>query len=329
MGWLRWPPAHFAALGVVLFALDHYAAPSTAPRPTVVITAARLEQLAADARRASKAAPDEGALVDRAIDEEILFSEALARGLDRGEQSVQWRLTQKMRFLHAGRGDTEDDACGDEGETGSDPELFRQAVALKLDQEDPVVRGFLVQKMRYLLKRTVSDRTPDDVELRAYLERHRDRYLQPAQVTFWHVFLSTDQRAAGLDREARQLLDRLSAQGTPPAEAVRLGDLFPLGAYRRAQSAPELARFFGPEFARAVLAVEPGAWDGPVRSAFGLHLVWVEETQPPRMPQLESVRSRVLADWTEERRTEHLAEEMRTLRAKYAVRVESRTGGQG
>jgi len=317
------------AIGAALFVIDRSVAPPVAARPTVVITAARLEQLAADARRASSAPPDEHALVERAIEEEILYSEALARGLDRDEQSVQWRLTQKMRFLSAGRAEKDDDACAGEGETGADPDLFRQAVALKLDEEDPIVRGFLVQKMRYLLKRAGGDRTPDDAALRAYLERHRDRYLQPAQVSFWHVFLASEQRGAGLDHDACELRDRLDAQPTPPAEAVRLGDAFPLGAYRRAQSAPELARFFGPEFARAILAVEPGAWAGPVRSPFGLHLVWVEETHPARMPQLDAVRSRVLAEWTEERRTERLAEEIRALRAKYAVRVASRTEGQG
>jgi hypothetical protein len=325
MRWWRWPPAHFVGIGIMLFAIERYAA-SPAPRPAVVITAARLAQLAADVRRESKATSDEQALVERAIEEEILYREALRHGLDRGEQSIRWRLTQKMRFLLGRHGE---EALGEDATAGSDEDLYRRAVALQLERGDPIVRGILVQKMRFLLKRSAGERPPDDAQLRAYLERHRDRYLQPARASFWHVFLAGEQRGAAVEREACRLLDRLSAQAIPPAQAVRLGDPFPLGTYQRAQSAQDVTRLFGPEFARAVLALEPGSWAGPVRSSYGLHLVWVEETQPAHMPRLEAVRPRVLAGYIEERRNERLVAEMHALRAKYTVRVEPYAGGQG
>lgn len=327
MRWWRWPPTHFVGIGIALFAIERYTAPSVAPRPAVVITAARLAQLAADVRRESKAAPDAQALVDRAIEEGILYNEALARGLDRGEQSIRWRLTQKMRFLLE-KG-AEDRSASDAAVPGADTDLFRQAVALRLDRDDPIVRGILVQKMRFLLKRSANERPPDDADLRAYFERHRDRYLQPARASFRHVFLAQGQRGAAIDRDARMLFDRLRAQATPLKEAAALGDPFPLGTYLRAQSAQDLTRLFGPEFARTVLALEPGSWAGPVRSPYGLHLVWVEKTEPAHVPRFEVVRSRVVAECIEERRKERLAEEMRALRAEYVVRVEPYTGGQG
>ena len=320
MRWLRRPPVHFVAIGVTLFALERYTAPppSRAERPTVVITAARLAQLRADLGRGTGAAPDEQALVARAVDEEILYREAVARGLDRNDPSVRWRLAEKMRFL----------VDGQAAAPGGDEELYRKAIALGLDREDPIVRGILIQQMRLILKRSTGEPAPDDGELRAYLERHRDRYLQPARTSLWHVFLARERRGAAIDRDARALLARLRAQATPPATAAALGDPFPPGVHLRAQSAQDLTRVFGPDFAPAILGLAPGSWAGPVRSAYGLHLVWVEETAPARMPPLDAVRSQVLAQYRDERQEADLAELMRTLRAKYVVRVEGTPAGE-
>ena len=326
MRWLRKPPVHFVAIGVALFAVERYATPlPKAERPTVTITAARLAQLEADSRRSADVALDREALLERAIEEEVLFREALARGLDRDDQSIQFRLAEKMRFLVASEG-ADDDA----GTTqpGVDRDLYREAVALGLEREDPLVRGILVHKMRLLLKRTSGAPAPDDAELRAYLERHRNRYLQPARVTFDHVYLARARGGNALDRDARRLLARLGARATPAAEAVRLGDPFPFGSHMTVQSARDLARIFGIDFAAVVLALEPGTW-APVGSPYGVHLVRITEKIPARMPDLAVVRSRVRAQLMDERQEARLAEEIRGLRGKYAVRVEPTTEVQG
>ena len=306
-------------IGVALFVLSRYA--TTPQRPTVVITAARLAQLRAEFGKSTEPA-DERALLARAVDEEILFREAVVLGLDRDDPSIRWRVTEKMRFL------VEGDAEASPSSTGS-TDLYRKAMALGLDRDDTIVRGTLVEQMRLLLKRSGDEQPPTEAELRAYLEQHRDRYLQPARMSFWHVFLARDRRGAAIDRDARELLDRLRAQATFPAEAVRLGDPFPAGAHFRAQSAQDLTHIFGVEFAPIALVQEPGAWTGPVPSAYGLHLIRVDENVAAQEPPLAVVRSRVLAELLEERGEARLVETMRALHAKYVVRVERVAGDRG
>ena len=80
----------------------------------------------------------------------------------------------------------------------------------------------------------------------------------------------------------------------------------------------------GPGFAAGVAALPPGEWSGPLRSGYGWHLVRVDAVRPAMVPSLDVVRDRVLQAVLEERRAWRLRETLKALRARYAVRVDSR-----
>src|SRR5207247_1982095 len=89
MRWLRAPLVHFVAGGAVLFWLVHVR-PQHRTSP-IVLTAGDVDRLRVDYTRETGLEPttaDEAALVDKALQEELLFREALARGLDRNDRSL-------------------------------------------------------------------------------------------------------------------------------------------------------------------------------------------------------------------------------------------------
>jgi len=103
---LRAPLLHFLLLGGGIFALQTiFSQPgSSAPSPdrVVEVSAAQVERLEQQARRASGRAPSPEEREHRIrewVDEEILFREALALGWSRSDPVVQRRLIQNMRFL--------------------------------------------------------------------------------------------------------------------------------------------------------------------------------------------------------------------------------------
>src|SRR5205823_3841908 len=103
---------------------------------------------------------DEVALVGKAIEEELLFREALARDLDQHDRSARNWLVEQMRILS--------------DDTSDDPDrLYARARALGLDRTDLVVRRILVQKMRLLAART-GEQPPGDADLAAFYADHRD-----------------------------------------------------------------------------------------------------------------------------------------------------------
>ena len=78
-------------------------------------------------------------------------------------------------------------------------------------------------------------------------------------------------------------------------------------------------RDFGSEFARSLITVQRGRWEGPIPSGFGLHLVRVEKIVPARRPNLSEVRAAVARDYEEDRRMKSLNTAYRKLRQDYRV----------
>lgn len=310
MRWLRAPLLHFLAGGAAVFWLVpvHHERP-IAP---VIVTAGDVSRLRLDYRRDTGLEPtpaDEAALVDKAIEEELLFREALARGLDRNDRSVRNWLVEQMRTLS-------DDVTDDSDR------LYARARMLGLDRTDLVVRRILVQKMRLLAAR-IDERVPSDAELAVFYADHRDAYRPPDRSSFWHVFLASSVRGARTAPDAEALLARLRGEERTPAEAVRQGDSFVVPPHVVAQPRPQVEKLFGAEFATAIQRARTHAWIGPVPSPYGMHLVWVEAREPGTPPPFEAVRGRVLERWQDEHRTRRLAGLLRDLEGRYPLRVES------
>jgi hypothetical protein len=92
----------FMLLGLAIFAADRWIVAGVPPSDRIVVTASQQSALAAAfrAERGREPSSDElQARLDRWIDDQVLYREALALGLDRKDVIVQRQLTQKMRFL--------------------------------------------------------------------------------------------------------------------------------------------------------------------------------------------------------------------------------------
>jgi hypothetical protein len=108
----REPLVHFLAIGVVLFAVHAWRGEPAAPRPeapavvaaerAVVVDGAAQAVIAERATRRLGRAPDAAELADeteRWIDEEILYHEAIARGLDRDDPMIHERIASRMAYV--------------------------------------------------------------------------------------------------------------------------------------------------------------------------------------------------------------------------------------
>ena len=153
--------------------------------------------------------------------------------------------------------------------------LYREARRRGLDRGDAIIRRRLAQKMTFLLEDSAeapSTRAAAAGDIETYYADHAERYREPRRTTFRHVFLSTERRedaggdAAALLREVRD--------GTGDGWR-QLGDPFMLLREYADRTDQEIAELFGGAFAAALPALAAGAWQGPLESAHGVHLVLV------------------------------------------------------
>src|SRR5213078_4437894 len=307
---LRAPLLHFLLLGGALLALrPWWRSDMEESRPRIVIGADDLERLRETWTEEHGSPPSraaEEALVRDAIDEEVLYREALARGFDRRDAAVRERLVRLGGFVGEEAG-------------GSRDVLEREARRLGLERSDLVVRRHLVEMMRLAAGWLGPDDRPSEADLETYLARHAEELAQPARTRLAHVYLSEQACGAAAASDALALLGEL--RGTGPEAAVGRGDAFIRGAEVDGTPA-DLERIFGPGFPAAVGAAPLRTWVGPVRSSYGLHLVWVHAREPGRIPALAEVRGRVVQRWLRERSEQREREAMEEMRARYVVQVE-------
>ena len=198
---------------------------------------------------------------------------------------------------------------------------YRQALAMGLDRDDTIVRRRLRQKMEFLSQDLAAQVDPTESELQAYLEENGDSFRLEPRISFQHIYFNRDRRGAKAHSDAVHLLARLRRDdGT--IDIATLGDLLPLPYDYESLPERQLTNLFGRDFAAQLLSLEPGVWQGPVMSGYGLHLVFIRERTKPKTPELAEVRGAVSREWREARRRATNEEFYQQLRKRYTVVVE-------
>ncbi len=201
--------------------------------------------------------------------------------------------------------------------------FYREALAMGLDQNDPLVRRRMRMKLEFILE-DLSTQDVTDEELTAFLQKHPDKFRSEAQVSFQQVFLNPDKRK-DLANDAKKLLASLNGGVAP--ETVGDPTLVPADYSLATQS--EIARSFGDRFAQDAIKLEPGDWMGPVYSAYGGHLLKVSERIDAHQPDLADIRSLVEREYRVQQRKEQKDLAYHQLREGYEVTIESVNTGRG
>lgn len=198
--------------------------------------------------------------------------------------------------------------------------LAREARALGLDQHDTVLRRRLAQKLGFLVEDTARLVEPHEDELRRFYTEQIERYRNAPRISFRHAFFSPARRAdpAGAADAARTVLssadgDAGSTVGDPVGDPLALDEAF------TDMDLQGLSSLFGPDFARSVFALPVGAWSGPIRSAYGTHLVLVSSRSQGEARPFEDVRGAVAEVWYAARQRALKADYLASLRTKYGV----------
>ena len=201
--------------------------------------------------------------------------------------------------------------------------FYHEALRLKLDQDDEIIRRRLVQKFEFLQQDLGTPKDPSEADLHAFYRLHANNYTIPEHLTFSHVFFSVDRNG---DEAAKARAERaLAALNQQRAtRAPDGGDSFS-GAVDYAGATPtQVRRAFGAStLSEEVFNVAPGHWAGPFRSGFGWHLVYVTAHESAGVATYDDAQGAVLRDYLDAERGIRNAEALETLKKHFTIVRES------
>jgi len=200
--------------------------------------------------------------------------------------------------------------------------LMREAERLNLGENDIIIRRRLAQKMRFLIEDVDAPKIPEDGELKLWFETNIDQFIRPEMRGFSHIYFSPEQHGETLEKEAQTVLDLILPGDDPEDFWKGLGDPFMMKREFQTLSSVEVSRLFGADFANSLFSAEGQNWQGPIESAFGLHLIRIDKITPKLIPSLETIRPDVETVWGDQALRKANIERMKNVIQKYKVNVE-------
>jgi hypothetical protein len=195
--------------------------------------------------------------------------------------------------------------------------LYREGVAMGLQDDDIVVKRRVRQKLDVLAEESGRESPPTDADLQAYLDKHAADYAMPTQMSFEQVMFNPEKHA----RQIKVVLTKARAELANGVDVMTIGDMTMLPRRETRTPTEGIARDFGEDFAHALTSLPVGTWQGPVHSGYGLHLVRVTERIPGRAAKLSEVRNAVERDWEHDRRVKAADDYYRNALKNYQVVV--------
>jgi hypothetical protein len=200
-----------------------------------------------------------------------------------------------------------------------DEVMYREAMRMGLDRDDEIVRRRLIQKVQFLQRDLAATAKPDETQLRAYYGAHLQQFSSAASVSFEQLYFNADRGGWGeAEARARRALDRLRSART--ALTQQLDDAFPFQIPSQAFTRLEAGRLFGDTpIVEALFSTALGQWSGPVRSAYGWHLIKADQRSVSATAPFAQVRSQVEAAYLQEQSQAAQRREQQALRARYEI----------
>ncbi len=200
--------------------------------------------------------------------------------------------------------------------------FYREALKMKLDHNDEIIRRRLKQKYEFLVKDLADTQQPTTEALRTFYQENTALYKAPAKISFSQIYFSPDKRKKPWE-DASKLLEQLIIQKTQPKELKGLGDHFHLQQYFAARDYNDTRQLFGQDFAKKLFQIKKIGWAAPIQSGYGIHLVHIASTQKAQIKPFEAVEAKVAEDWKLAQRQFYNERLYQNLLKQYEVKYNS------
>ncbi len=209
--------------------------------------------------------------------------------------------------------------------------LYREAVAMGLDRDEPVIRRVLVQKLESIAKDLIElSLSPTDQDLEQYFEEHAERYRPASLITFTHVYRRSGSAGRTGDSRTRRRSSPICGHSRAGPKAPRISAILScfnattrrrIGSGSRACSAAEFARSVFELSHRRVARAAAGPATACTRST-------CTTGRTSRFRLSAEVLERVRQDWVDDNRRRIVDQYFADMMARYEVVIEGPARGE-
>ena len=188
---------------------------------------------------------------------------------------------------------------------------------------DEVTKQILAQA--YLEKKLLNQQRVSEEEVKAYYEKHREKYQEPRAVRARHILIEVPQGATPeQEKEALKKAQRLRERILKGEDFAKLAQKYSADPGTK-EKGGELGFFtqgqMVKEFEEAAFRLKPGEISEPVRTPFGYHLIQVEEVKEAKQRSFAEVKDRVREDLIQAKEEAALNKALKELAQKYGAKI--------
>lgn len=196
--------------------------------------------------------------------------------------------------------------------------MYKEALKMGLDENDYIIRRRLTQKLEFVSNDLSSLVEPSEEELRNYLKTNANTFKKEGKTSFKQVYIDRNKHSAHLKERIAKVQHAVDNNES----VVALSDNFMLPTENKNLSKSEIIRTFGKMFESSLKSLKSQRWEGPVKSAYGLHFVHIEQRLEGELPSFESMQAVLRKAWLSEKKEHYNKVFYETLKKGYIIEIE-------
>ena len=171
----------------------------------------------------------------------------------------------------------------------TDKLLYAEALRIKLDRDEEVLKLFDEAKRKIIISKLLNDEidgniTVTEEDITAYYTSNKDRFVTPEVLRASHILVESENEARDVRNELLkgENFEDLAAKKSIDPTAKLGGDI---GYFTAGQLMPEIEN--------TCLKLEPGEISDVVKTKFGYHVIKLTERREPRTRELAEVHDAI------------------------------------
>jgi len=201
--------------------------------------------------------------------------------------------------------------------------LYREALRMQLDKNEPDIKKILIDKLKYISDDSIKiDKIPEAL-LHHYFQEHKEKFIKRTskRISFTQVYLNP-KKHKNIEKIAQSILKKLHNK-TIDTNITNLGDKFYTGNQFKNVDTKTLSKSFSRSFIRELFKLPVQQWSKPIKSGFGIHIIYVEEKREKKEVTFNDVKEQVKDEWLIEENYNAYKKLYKKLRKEYTVTIET------